>query len=166
MDQSAVQHAPVQEWIVDNYDGQESYEELGVSITAQHWLEKPLEPEMFHQMTGHMTAIEGEIDEALRDTIMSNNKRREEWRKLRGSVLQEAMGNNAADQFKIHITRRLGSTTVIRKPAATALEEAKSMVWMSREDRARRGIVVKLRMESIGGQMAIKCVSQWVNHIQ
>ena len=50
---------------MDNYDGSESYEELGIELSDVHRDEQPLEPRWFHQMRSKMVIVEAEMDEIL-----------------------------------------------------------------------------------------------------
>ena len=48
----------VEAWTIDNYDGQESYEELNFERNKRHVEEFPVAPRMFHQMRATMQVIQ------------------------------------------------------------------------------------------------------------
>lgn len=78
----------VEEWTIDKYDGQESYEEFDLKPDAQHWKEAALEPKLFKQMRSTMVMIEAEMDEVLDEstqTVKANKLR--EWSRPRDVAL-------------------------------------------------------------------------------
>ena len=71
---------PMKTWSIDNYDGEESYEELHLETNERHMKEPRLKAEIFHKLRSILTIIEAEMDEVL-DNIGSvgEDERKREW---------------------------------------------------------------------------------------
>ena len=89
-------------WSIDNYDGNESYGELGMELIKRQWMETPMEPQMFQQMRRNMLAIELEMDDALTTKATTQKEKEREWHGLTDLVLSlcndylsGALNNNA-----------------------------------------------------------------------
>ena len=75
---------PMEAWIIDNYDGRDSYEELNLKISEKHHTEPPLNPKMFQRMRATLEVIEMEMDEIIEENNGMMEKEREmEWHKMK-----------------------------------------------------------------------------------
>ena len=81
-----IQH-PMETWTIDNYDGHESYQELGFSSIEPHHAQEELDPDKYKQLRRSLTIIEDEMDEVLEDNGMTDYEKRREWHKLKDLVI-------------------------------------------------------------------------------
>ena len=79
---------PLGTWTIDNYDGKDSYEELGMKTNRRHKEEPSLAPEKFHKMRATMVVIEAEMDEIVDpDNNMPMEEKEREWNQFREVAL-------------------------------------------------------------------------------
>ena len=78
----------MQAWTIDNYDGPESYEELGIEMDEHHKQAPPLEVKKFHQMRTMMNIVEAEMDEIFDpDNHVSRTKREEQLHQMKKTAI-------------------------------------------------------------------------------
>lgn len=75
-------------WSIDNYDGQDRYDELHLQTSGRHKIEPRMEPELFDRMRAMMVIIEGEMDEVLEEHQSTHAEEKvKEWHKLKEVAL-------------------------------------------------------------------------------
>lgn len=74
---------PLQNWSIDNCDGYNSYHKLGMEVIERQWIQKRLEPKMFHSMRAQMHILEADMDEVRQEECTTREDREREWGRLR-----------------------------------------------------------------------------------
>ena len=79
-------------WTIDNYDGRESYEELGISLQEGCEKKTRLQPDRFHQVRELLVNVEGMMEEVMNNNEAPGEEKRNEWHRLRHEVLETCDG--------------------------------------------------------------------------
>ena len=98
---------PMVGWTIDNYDAKDSYDELRLDLTMQHWREPRLQPNTFHRMRNELITLEGRMDEILDAQNMTGEEKSREWHELKDLALDICRGygsgkRDASHSDKVH----------------------------------------------------------------
>ena len=147
---------PMKTWRIDSYDGKESYDDFGMELIKRHWMETPMELQMFQQMRRNMLAIEHEMDDALTTKATTQKEKEREWHGLKDLVfslcndyLSGALNNNAR-------TRATGSDRGLH----TTKEQVQHHDAKTRDDHVGRSHVVSVDDQGESDQETICCPSE------